>query len=61
MEKIPFLATNMMFRSDMSFNIPETELVKLADIAIETFAMTCTLSRANRSYIVGHAHGEHEV
>ena len=51
----------MMFRSDMSFNIPETELVKLADIAIETFAMTCTLSRANRSYIVGHAHGEHEV
>jgi len=60
-EKIPFLATNMMFRSDMSFNIPETELVKLADIAIETFAMTCTLSRANRSYIVGHAHGEHEV
>jgi len=60
-EKIPFLATNLMFRSDMSFNIPETELVKLADITIETFAMTCTLSRANRSYIVGHAHGEHEV
>jgi len=35
--------------------------MKLTDIVVESYAMTCALSRANRSYIVGHLHGEHEV
>ena len=41
--------------------MPEVEMVKLADIVIETYAMTCALSRSNRSYIVGNLHGEHEI
>ena len=59
-EKIPFIATNLVIKhGDLQF--PETDLVKLADIVIETYAMTSTLSRANRSYIVGNLHGEHEI
>ena len=61
-EKIPFLATNLFLKyQKMNNAIPEHELVKLADIVIETFAMTCCLSRSNRSYIVGNLHGEHEI
>ena len=59
-EKIPFLATKFVLNYG-DFKIPESELVKLADIVIETFAMTSALSRANRSYIVGNLHGEHEI
>ena len=58
-EKIPFLATNMFLKYQLE--IPEPQLEKLADIVIETFAMTCALSRSNRSYIVGNLHGEHET
>ena len=59
-EKIPFVATNLVIKHG-DFQFPETDLVKLADIVIETYAMTATLSRANRSYIVGNLHGEHEI
>ena len=59
-EKIPFIATDLVLRHG-DFKFPETTLVKLADIVIETFAMTSALSRANRSYIVGNLHGEHEI
>ena len=59
-DKIPFIATNLFLRSE-GFAIPETEMAKLADIVIECFAMTCALSRSNRSYIVGNLHGEHEI
>ena len=58
-EKIPFIATNLLLKFNLQ--IPEPDMVKLADIVVETFAMTCALSRANRSYIVGNLHGEHEV
>lgn len=60
-EKIPFLATQMCFRSGEHFQVPESELVKLADVVMETYAMTCALSRSNRSYIVGNLHAEHEI
>jgi len=60
-EKIPFLATNLVHKSGENLQIPENELLKLAELVIETYAMTCTLSRANRSYIVGNLHGEHEI
>lgn len=60
-EKIPFLATQMCFRSGEHFQVPESELVKLADLVMETYAMTCALSRSNRSYIVGNLHAEHEI
>ena len=59
-EKIPFIATDLVLRHG-DFKFPETTLVKLADIVIETYAMTSALSRANRSYIVGNLHGEHEI
>ena len=58
-EKIPFISTNLLLKFNLQ--IPEPDMVKLADIVVETFAMTCALSRANRSYIVGNLHGEHEV
>jgi len=60
-EKIPFLTTNLIHTYGVELNIPETDLVKLADLVIETYAMTCALSRSNRSYIVGNLHAEHEV
>eukprot|EP00092_Neocalanus_flemingeri_P016245 GFUD01017589.1.p1 GENE.GFUD01017589.1~~GFUD01017589.1.p1 ORF type:complete len:649 (-),score=211.71 GFUD01017589.1:158-2104(-) len=60
-EKIPFLATKMALRSGENFQIPESELVKLADLVMETYAMTCALSRSSRSYIVGNLHAEHEI
>ena len=60
-EKIPFLATKLVHKSGENFEMPENELVKLAELVMETYAMTCTLSRANRSYIVGNLHGEHEI
>lgn len=63
-EKIPFLATNLVHNSGESretSQLPETDLVKLAELVIETYAMTCTLSRSNRSYIVGNLHAEHEI
>ena len=59
-EKIPFIATEQVLKHG-DFKFPETDLVKLADIVIETYAMTCALSRAHRSYIVGNLHGEHEI
>ena len=58
-EKIPFIATNLLLKFNLQ--IPEPDMVKLAGMVVETFAMTCALSRANRSYIVGNLHGEHEV
>ena len=60
-EKIPFLASNLVLKCGEQLQIPETNLVKLADIVIETYAMTCALSRSNRSYIVGNLHAEHEI
>eukprot|EP00090_Calanus_glacialis_P041415 TRINITY_DN7307_c0_g1_i4.p1 TRINITY_DN7307_c0_g1~~TRINITY_DN7307_c0_g1_i4.p1 ORF type:complete len:598 (+),score=219.67 TRINITY_DN7307_c0_g1_i4:49-1842(+) len=60
-EKIPFLASSLIIRNGEHFQIPETDLVKLADLVIETYAMTCALSRSNRSYIVGNLHAEHEI
>lgn len=58
-EKIPFISS--IFFLKYNLHMPETEMVKLADIVIETYAMTCALSRSNRSYIVGNLHGEHEI
>ena len=64
-EKIPFLATNLVHKhvsQDVKqFQVPECHLVRLAELVTEAYAMTCTLSRANRSYIVGNLHGEHEI
>jgi len=59
-EKIPFLASSLFIRYE-GLQIPEHEMVKLADLVIESYAMTCALSRSNRSYIVGNLHGEHEI
>ena len=58
-EKIPFISSTFFLKYNL--RMPEVEMVKLADIVIETYAMTSTLSRANRSYIVGNLHGEHEI
>ena len=60
-EKIPLLATTMFFKSGENLQIPETDLARLAELVIETYAMTCAMSRCSRSYIVGHLHAEHEV
>ena len=58
-EKIPFISSTFFLKYNL--RMPEVEMVKLADIVIETYAMTCALSRSNRSYIVGNLHGEHEI
>ena len=58
-EKIPFISSTFFLKYNL--NMPEAEMVKLADIVIESYAMTCALSRSNRSYIVGNLHGEHEI
>ena len=58
-EKIPFISTSLFLKYNL--HMPETDMFKLADIVIETYAMTCALSRSNRSYIVGNLHGEHEI
>ena len=43
-EKIPFLASSLFIRYE-GLQIPEHEMVKLADLVIESYAMTCALSR----------------
>ena len=58
-EKIPFISTSLFLKYNL--HMPETDMFKLADIVIETYAMTCALSRSNRSCIVGNLHGEHEI
>ena len=41
--------------------VEEKYLERLSDISMEVYASTCALSRASRSYVVGHLHAEHEV
>jgi len=60
-EKIPFLTQSLCLRAGGDMQVPENELVRLADLVIEAYAMTCALSRSSRSYIVGNLHAEHEV
>lgn len=39
----------------------QMDLRRVADIAIDLFAMTAVLSRSSRAYCIGLRHAEHEV
>ena len=41
--------------------VRQVHLERLADMSMDVYAMTCVLSRASRSYVVGHAHANHEI
>jgi len=59
--KIPFVTKELLSRVGANIQVEEANLERLADMSIEVFAMVAALSRASRSYIVGHPHSEHEV
>jgi len=60
LEKIPFLASSLIISSGEHFQIPKIDRVKLAELVMETYVLTCALSRFNKSCIVGNLHAEHQ-
>jgi len=59
--KMNWVVSEVIIQEGNNIQISEGMLEKLSDIAMEVFAMTCVVSRASRSYVVGHLHAEHEV
>jgi len=59
--KLAYCAEHLLFNDGLNVQVKEGNLERLSDIAMETFAMICVLSRASRSYVVGHAHAQHEM
>jgi len=59
--KLHWVAKEMLFRKGANMQVEEKYLERLANITIEVFASVSCLSRASRSYVVGHTHAEHEV
>lgn len=59
--KLAICAENVLLDEGLNIQLRESKLERISDIAMETYAMVCVLSRASRSYVVGHAHAQHEV
>ena len=59
--KLAFCAETALQDDWLNIQLRETKLERISDIAMETYAMVCVLSRASRAYVVGHAHAQHEV
>lgn len=59
--RLSYFAESLLMEEGLNAQINEANLERLSDIATDTFAMTCVLSRASRSYVVGHPHANHEI
>jgi hypothetical protein len=59
--KLHWAAKELLMRQGANLQVEEKYLERLSDIAMETFASVAALSRASRSYVVGHTHTELEV
>lgn len=59
--RLSYFAESLVMEEGLNAQVNEANLDRLCDIAIDTFAMTCVLSRASRAYVVGHPHANHEI
>lgn len=59
--KLPFCTETILLGEGSNIQVSEAYLERLSDAAMEIYAMVCSLSRASRSYVVGHPHAEHEI
>jgi len=59
--KLAWVTRVLVIRRGANAQLTEGYLERLSDIAMETYAMTCVLSRASRSYVVGNLHAEHDM
>jgi len=59
--KLHWVAKELLLKSGANLQVEEKYLERLSDITMETYAQVCALSRASRSYVVGHQHAEHEI
>lgn len=60
-QKLAYATQQLLLGEGANIQVSESHLERLSDAAIEVYAMVATLSRASRSYVVGHLHAEHEV
>ena len=59
--KVNYCAEVLLMEDGLNVQVNESGLERLSDIAMETFAQICALSRASRAYVVGHPHAQHEM
>jgi len=59
--KLALCAEKMVLQEGLNVQIKEGNLERLSDMTMETFAMVAVLARASRSYVVGHAHAQHDM
>lgn len=52
---------NLMCAHGFNAATKEMDMSRLSNVAVDIFAMSSAMARANRSYCEGHAHGQHEV
>lgn len=59
--KLHWAARELLLSKGGNLQVEEKYLERLSDISMEVFASVCALSRASRSYVVGHTHAQHEI
>jgi len=59
--RLALCSEQLLMADGFNVQVKEANLERISDIATETYAMVCTLARASRSYVVGHAHANHEI
>eukprot|EP00088_Acartia_fossae_P016636 TRINITY_DN1932_c0_g1_i3.p1 TRINITY_DN1932_c0_g1~~TRINITY_DN1932_c0_g1_i3.p1 ORF type:complete len:657 (-),score=102.47 TRINITY_DN1932_c0_g1_i3:97-2067(-) len=59
--RLNIMGEMMLVNTGLNAQVYECNLEVMSDFTMEVYAMVCALSRASRSYIVGHAHHNHDV